>query len=248
MLITEMFRQAQVPRDEKKNVETLPAEVVLPTLAPGNLGTSSDVLYVTRSSFASSLPLRSTTATAGHSTLTQEVLLRMGQLAYYVDRRAARLEATIPSMIKRSLANVVTPLSMTVDSFVARIAVCEQGQGATNEVMTLKVVIAELNRDILDVPVDPEVPLATTEDEIHTEEVVFVETDEEQLGVDEKASYEGLMVVEEDMVDAAIQISLVDTPTADPTRPIATHVTPGTDAHDQNSTSDINALKDRETM
>uniref|UniRef100_M1DEC7 Polyprotein protein n=1 Tax=Solanum tuberosum TaxID=4113 RepID=M1DEC7_SOLTU len=89
--------------------------------------------------------------------------------------------------------------------------------------------------EIPNVPVDSYMPPATIGDEVHTEEVAAAEseaeTDEEQLGVDEEASYEGLTEVDEAMVDAAVQISLADTPMADPTGPIITNVTPGTDAH-----------------
>ncbi|WMV41175.1 hypothetical protein MTR67_034560 [Solanum verrucosum] len=63
-------------------------------------------------------------------------------------------------------------------------------------------------------------PPATTGDEVRTKEVVVTdseaETDEEQLGVDEGASYEGFTKIQEAMIESAEQISLEDTPMADP--------------------------------
>jgi len=72
----------------------------------------------------------------------------MGKLAHCTDRRASRIEPTVPGMIERSLTNVMTPLSVFIDALATRIAVCEKGQGATNEVMALKAAIAELRNDV----------------------------------------------------------------------------------------------------
>uniref|UniRef100_M1DNV7 Polyprotein protein n=1 Tax=Solanum tuberosum TaxID=4113 RepID=M1DNV7_SOLTU len=72
----------------------------------------------------------------------------MGQLTLSAHRRAASLDASIPGMIQIVVTNAITPLSTTIAALVARIAICEHNQEATEEVTTLKAAIAELRRDI----------------------------------------------------------------------------------------------------
>jgi len=161
----------------------------------------------------------------------------MGKLVHSADRRAYKLESTVCGMIERVLTASVTPLSVSIDTLAARIAVCEQGQGAIDEVTDLMAAIVKLRKDvdqmkstymsmifgtvdIPDMPADMEVPLATIGEEVRAEGVVAaeseVETDKEQLSVDEEATYEGLTGVEEAMVQSAVQTSLRDTTLAGP--------------------------------
>uniref|UniRef100_M1DD14 Polyprotein protein n=1 Tax=Solanum tuberosum TaxID=4113 RepID=M1DD14_SOLTU len=88
--------------------------------------------------------------------------------------------------------------------------------------------------EILDVPVKPDMPPATTGDDVIVEEAADpetdAETDEEILGVVVEASCEGLTETEEAMVDAVLQASLADTPLTYPSRPTTVDVTSGTDA------------------
>lgn len=53
----------------------------------------------------------------------------MGQLTNSTDRHAAKLKTSILYMIQTALPYVVTLLSATIDSFVARIKVCGPSKG-----------------------------------------------------------------------------------------------------------------------
>uniref|UniRef100_M1DN63 Integrase core domain containing protein n=1 Tax=Solanum tuberosum TaxID=4113 RepID=M1DN63_SOLTU len=55
------------------------------------------------------------------------VILWMGNLAHSTDRHASRLEATVLGKIERALTAAMIPLSVCIDAFAARIAVCDQG-------------------------------------------------------------------------------------------------------------------------
>ncbi|XP_049364127.1 uncharacterized protein LOC125828849 [Solanum verrucosum] len=141
----------------------------------------------------------------------------MGELAHFVDRGSAKLEASILGMIQTVLTDVVTPLSATIDGLAARIAVCECGQGATEEVTALKSAIDALRSDVdqlkstymsmifgmLEIQDVIEMPPSTTGEEVRVEETTDpeseVETGEEMLEVVEEASYEGPTDMEEAM-------------------------------------------------
>jgi len=111
------------------DVQTLPAEAILPTPAPRPSGTSSVVPSDTHSSSTAPLPPRSVTvvAAASQPPLTQAALLWMGQLDHSTDHRAAILEASISSMIQTTLVDAVTSLSAIIDALATRISVCERG-------------------------------------------------------------------------------------------------------------------------
>uniref|UniRef100_M1D989 Polyprotein protein n=1 Tax=Solanum tuberosum TaxID=4113 RepID=M1D989_SOLTU len=149
---TEYLKDQAAPVDTSPVVDpqTLPAEGLLPTPAPRPSGTSSVVPSDIPGPSAAPLPLRprSTADAVSRPPLTQVALLWMRQLAHFADGRAIRLKASIPSMIQTVLADVVTHLSATIDALVARIVVCEHGQGPTKEVTALKAAIAALNRDV----------------------------------------------------------------------------------------------------
>uniref|UniRef100_M1DAR9 Antifreeze protein n=1 Tax=Solanum tuberosum TaxID=4113 RepID=M1DAR9_SOLTU len=81
-----------------------------------------------------------------------------------------------------------------------------------------------------------------------SEEVVAadseVETDEEQLGVDEEATYKGLTEVEEAMIDSAVHISLTDTTMAGS----SVTDTPSTDSQDRSVEPGTDAPTDGATV
>ncbi|KAG5595751.1 hypothetical protein H5410_036983 [Solanum commersonii] len=88
---------------------------------------------------------------------------------------------------------------------------------------------------MMEIPDAPDMPSTTSGDEIRVEEAVDlefeIETDDDMLEVVEEASYEDLIEIEEAMVDAFVQASLVDTPLAYPSAvTVPSEVTPDTDS------------------
>ncbi|KAG5570843.1 hypothetical protein H5410_060609 [Solanum commersonii] len=125
--------EAEYLKDQEKGRKKKQWSISITTAAPAD----------TPSSSAAALPPKPTTLVASSRPSTQASLLRMGQLALFADRRATILEASISGMIRTHLADAVKTLSTTIDALAVRIAVCEQIQGATEEVTTLKAAIAE---------------------------------------------------------------------------------------------------------
>ncbi|KAG5605203.1 hypothetical protein H5410_026695 [Solanum commersonii] len=185
------------------------AEASLPTLAHGPSGTSTATPSDVPSSSTAALPLSLAAAIVSQTPITQASLLRMGKLAHYADRRAARLEASILGMIQTALDDTVTPLSSTIDPLATNIAVCKRGQGATDEVTTLKADIVVLQSDvdrlkstdismifgIVEIPDVSELLPATTRDGSRVEEATDLESEaeanKEMHEMAEEASYEG---------------------------------------------------------
>uniref|UniRef100_M1DC51 Polyprotein protein n=1 Tax=Solanum tuberosum TaxID=4113 RepID=M1DC51_SOLTU len=128
--------QAEKKQTEVATTRSTPTKELLltPALGPSGISITTATSTNTPGSFAAiSRPL-----------LTHASLLRMGQMALFVDGRAACLEVAILGLIQTALTDVVTPLNTTIKALATRIAVFEHKQGSTSEIRFLKAAIAEL--------------------------------------------------------------------------------------------------------
>lgn len=123
------------------HTDSIPTEASSPTpaLRPFDTlkasATPSDIL----GSLMVALPPRPTTAS--RTLTTNASLLWMGHLAFTTNFRAARIETSIPVIVQTVVANVVTSFTTTIYALNNRIMVCEYRQGATEEVMSLSMML-----------------------------------------------------------------------------------------------------------
>lgn len=128
------------------DIETLPAEAVLPTPAIWTLCTPIPAPSMTPSSSIASLPPRSTGGTVSQPQFTQDTLVGIKNLAHSTDMRASRLEPTIPLMIESVFSANLTPIRADIDSLTESSMVCEKDPGDTQEVTALKAAILEFKK------------------------------------------------------------------------------------------------------
>uniref|UniRef100_M1DTP3 Polyprotein protein n=1 Tax=Solanum tuberosum TaxID=4113 RepID=M1DTP3_SOLTU len=184
------------------NTESPPPEIHLstPTIGPSAIYiatvTHADLLG---SSDAARSPKPTIVAADSRLLLTRASLLRMGQLALYVDRRAANLEASVPDIIRIALTDAVTPLSTTIDALAERIASTE----------------VSMVFGTVETPDIPKVPLITTG---HGDGREHIADPEPKAEIDEQifeeVTADDITETEEIMINAIVRASLAKSPIA----------------------------------
>ncbi|XP_049363667.1 uncharacterized protein LOC125828401 [Solanum verrucosum] len=163
----------------------------------------------------------------------------MGHLAHSTDICVSRVEAVVSGLIQREIVAALTPIRAklrehreridahgpALDALTVRVEACEQGQGASKDVMALKDDIVGLRREVdelkstdlsklfgtvilpevpsSDFPASSEIPPATTTGDATRDEAddeTEVETDEVELGVRDTTVYDDLEDLEGAMV------------------------------------------------
>ena len=76
------------------------------------------------------------------------MLLWIGNLTHSTYVLASRIEATVPSIIGKSLTATLKNLRDSIDALTTRIKVCERVHRDTHGVRVLNVTIEELRKDV----------------------------------------------------------------------------------------------------
>ncbi|KAG5586401.1 hypothetical protein H5410_046835 [Solanum commersonii] len=277
VLITELYQCAGVTRNDARDFEYTREEADRRKAAPVDPRRWTLIQYLQRHlcllrPSRTSVPPSSsqspcTSSSSQQTKITQAMILKMGNPAYSANVRATLLERYVPLMIEATILATLTPLQTSMDTLTTRVKAYESRHAGNSEILSLKVKVAELKKDVdylkstdfnlfigvaddLDAPQTSEMPLATTGDVLMdeiTNDESNAKIDEEQIAIQEKSIYRDLPDLAKAkgaMVNVVMQASLADTPLAVSSGAGTSEVTLGTDAQIQTDALGTDAQTD----